>query len=78
MSLEFHYVVARDSETGTWFTVDMQPSMDGNVYNNDTEEWLFCDTDETLEAYDNESFAALSAALDELNKRNATFIKVVD
>lgn len=76
MSLEFHYVVVRDSETGTWFTTDMMAGMDGNTYNTDTEEWVY--GGDVAPDFDNESFTALSAALDELNKRNATFIKVVD
>lgn len=77
MSIEYHYVVARDSDTGTWFTVDMQPSSGGNAYDTEAEDWLFVDTDETLEAYDNESFGQLCSALDELNKRNTKFLPIV-
>lgn len=66
MSMEHHFVVARDSVTGTWFTVDMTASMEGNIYNTDTEEWGLCETDEMVE-FDDESFAQLSHALDVLN-----------
>lgn len=76
MSIEIYYTVARDSETGTWFTTDTLPSVEGSAYNTDTEEWAHAQ--DVAPDFDNESFTALSAALDELNKRNATFIKVVD
>lgn len=76
MSKEIYYMVARDSETGTWFTTDTLPSVEGSLYDTETEEWGHAQ--DIAPDYDNESFAALSAALDELNKRNSTFVRVVD
>lgn len=67
MSMEHYYVVARDSVTGTWFTVDMDPTNgEGTVWDNDREEWLFPELGDVAR-FDHESFHELSNALDELN-----------
>lgn len=75
MSIEIYYTVARDSETGTWFTTDTLPSVEGSAYDTDTEEWAHAQ--DVAPEFDTASFTQLSAMLDELNKRNTKFLPIV-
>lgn len=70
--MELYYVVARDTETGTWFTVAEPYTPEGSVYDDVTEEWSY--VGDELRDLDRESFSALSAALDLMNSSMSKYL----
>lgn len=66
--MELYYIVARDTETGTWFTTGETYTPEGSVYDDETGVWKYVDDcDVRIQRYERESHEELSAALDRMN-----------